>query len=210
MKIKTFLIAMLLIIANGIAENLPQEVSDIIEQTIEGKRFLDEFDNDKTAIGFKKEDKIEDAKAGKAIKIKIIKKNELENCETDAPVTTITSDLNEFFIPIYVNEEIRCLLYVAMINGTWTDVGIGYSFLAKALEKIITVWPEKSIEIIDVSWLNAYYFHIPELGPKNMTLIEPITDNPNIALSKRAINYTEIDSSNKILNILKDKLNKRK
>jgi len=102
----------------------------------------------------------------------------------------------------------RCFLLVSKENGVWTDVSIGYTYLARAWDKINQAWPQRNIVLIDVAWLNSYYFHIPDVNSTNLTLIQPTPENPEVGLAKISAEYSVLQTNVESISNLKNIMNK--
>jgi hypothetical protein len=176
--------------AKGISYDVPQEVRDVVKETLSGQGMLMGFDegNFKQALGFDSLTQLKDVKYGEPIPEYIIMSN--DTIKEHSPVSQIAVFDSLWYIPLLENNVCVSILKVRCVDGIWKDVGAGgKGAFVTDLQHVRAAWANKKIVFVFLPILNTMCFHIPDSGDYNLTpidkdiLFDTLNSNKNMSYS---------------------------
>lgn len=122
--------------------------------------------------GFAPEDPLAKAHVGTPFRVYTITPSALSNYSPGDTVSSLLSPTGMWYFPIMVNSNIRAILTVDRLNGTWRAVALGQASLARELEEVLQQWPRsKGYEplLVMVFQAKSYFFTVPQKDDYNLT-----------------------------------------
>lgn len=138
--------------------------SNLVDSTIPSAKVL---------IGFKEDDSLDQIFLGEPFKFYLFKNEALLNYARGGDVSSLLSQIDEFYFPVMMGENAETLLIVAKINNSWRAVSFGgRKTLAVELDKIRKHWPlGQGYTPLLVEIDDKYLFTVPQYDSKNLTIL---------------------------------------
>ena len=112
------------------------------------------------------------ARVGEPWLLYTIAPDALRSATAETEVSDLVTPTGLWHFPVILSGRSRCIITVDLMDGKWEAVGIGMAPLAGELDKISRQWPKSggySPKLVAVYQAAAYFFTVPELGPRNLT-----------------------------------------
>ncbi len=176
MKSFSFLLgaAVLILLLPGIspADTPPPAPSAAAESGL--ARFLAEVipPSELVNFGFAPGEETASARVGEPWLLHTITPAALRSATAETVVADLVAPTGIWHFPVILGGAARCLVTVERVEGGWEAVGIGMAPLAGELDKISRQWPKSggyTPKLVAVYQAAAYFFTVPELGPRNLT-----------------------------------------
>ena len=160
-----------------LAEQVPVEVQQVIDNALSGKEFnqrVINFIRECRSYGFDSGSTLADIKAGTPFHLYTIDSDSLKNLTESTSVKSFIKPLNQWAVPLIQHGKPLACWLIAKTTGNpnWHIAGHGFTHWAQAWAKVSKMWPEnKGYHPIYVGsgGLGPDYFYIPEKGDNNLS-----------------------------------------
>lgn len=128
----------------------------------------------KVIHGFKENDPLDQAYLGKPFRFYLLTPDTILNYVKDSDVNSLLFQTSKWYFPVMIDKEVRTILIVGKMNGSWKAVSLGMAILSRELGKIMQQWPaEKGYTPLLIASLQAhkFLFTVPQYDSKNLTII---------------------------------------
>lgn len=122
-------------------------------------------------FGFSPADPIDRATPGIPFKVYTITPDALADYQAEDTVSSLLSPTGMWYFPITIDGEMKCILTVAQVDGSWQAVGVGKAALAAQLQEVVNQWPKSrgyDPVLIMVFQAHAYFFAVPQVDDYNL------------------------------------------
>lgn len=129
-------------------------------------------EENKTLIGFDKNDNLQNAVLGTPFKIFILTDEAIKNYADGTDLQSVLKETDMWYFPIIIKDSIKMILYVGKRNGVWERAGIGSANLGREMQKITDKWnPGDGYYpcLIVQNTIGNYLFTIPQVNNHNLT-----------------------------------------
>jgi hypothetical protein len=153
------------------AENAPDEANAA------ARSGLPEFvklipSNERSYYGFADGDDLDRAAPGQPFRLYTITPDDLRRAGEGSTVSSLISPTGTWLYPVMLGDEIKCILTVARVEGSWKAAMLGSAPLARELAKVLARWPPSQgyePRLVAVFQASAYFFAIPQKDDRNLT-----------------------------------------
>lgn len=210
------LMILLMLVAHTAAANVPAEVQHAISQALEGKWVFRNFDKSKLSMEFDSTTELSDIVPGEPFQLYYISQTAFEYAEDDVPVDSLLSP-GDWYVPLYVDSEFQ---QTVMLIGTrfgveekWSAGTRSLKTLVQTWEHIKQAWPESEgyhpkLVLIAEPYEHNLCFHIPEKGPRNLTIVGKLYIEFTPLPGK--MNFAEVSSSKETFRSIKARISERR
>jgi hypothetical protein len=178
-KILLALTAMLLLVTMVNAQEAAPEIG--LAATHGLPAFLSRIaPQERSAYGFTRADDLTKAFLGNPFNLYTITPQALLNYQPGEAVQTVLSKTAQWYFPVMLGKEVRAILVVDQVDGSWQAVSIGYAPLAKLLQQALQKYPEAQgfhPQLIAVFQAREYLLLVPEANADNLIPLRPQTAN---------------------------------
>lgn len=155
------------------ADSAPQEVVNAAQSGL--PNFLRKIPSGmEAAYGLKSGDTLDTAVVGEPFRLSLIEPAMLARADAKASVDSISRVSTQWFFPVIVGGEARCLLVVDRMEDGWQAVSLGYAALARELTAMSAQWSVANgytPRLFASLQAGRYFFHVPQVGATNLTQI---------------------------------------
>ena len=157
------------------AQTAPPEVISAAEAGLQP--FLSRISPEaRESYGFAKTDAFGQVHLGDSFNLYTITPDALLNYSPGSQVSSLLSKTNMWYFLVMVENKVRCILVVDLLDGKWQAVSLGYANLVKALSKVMQRWPKSkgfNPWLIAVFQANEYLVMVPEGDSNTFLSISP-------------------------------------
>ncbi len=158
--------------------------------------------NTKEMIGLSADDNLGEAALGTPIQLHYLSAESITYKRGAKSAQSYLSATTMWYFPIILSGKMKLMLYVDKMNGSWKKVGLGSAGLATELDDFCKQWIDNGkneVILAQQQNLGVYLFHVPQLGPNNLTVSQSEKRNdPN--------RYKHLNSLSTTIQVLKDKI----
>jgi len=154
----------------------PEAPSDVIQAAEEGlPGFLSNLPpSEMENFGFSEGDNLDEAVLGRPFLNYVILSTRVRNYKEGDSIYSVLTQSSEWYFPIMIGDETKCLLRVEKGDDGWEAVVLGYAGLAKRVALVRKVWPISEgydpFFSINAPVYNAY-FSVLQVDEYNLTQI---------------------------------------
>ena len=126
--------------------------------------------------GFQENDPLDQAYLGEPFKFCLLTADAILNYTSYNDVNSVLIQTDEWYFPVMIGDNVRTVLIVAKMEGSWKAVFLGRGKLAVELGKIRKQWPlEQGYTplLVVANRPYRYLFTVPQYDSKNLTIITP-------------------------------------
>ncbi len=157
------------------AQTAPPEVISAAEAGLQP--FLSRISPEvRESYGFARSDAFGQVHLGDSFNLYTITPDALLNYSAGSQVSSLLSKTNMWYFLVMVENKVRCILVVDLLDGKWQAVSLGYANLAKALSKVMQRWPKSkgfNPWLIAVFQANEYLVMVPEESSDTLLSLFP-------------------------------------
>ena len=157
------------------AQTAPPEVIRTAEAGVQS--FLSRISPEvRESYGFTKSDAFGQVHLGVPFNLYTMTPDALINYSAGSRVISLLSKTNMWYFLVMIDNNVRCILVVDLIDGKWQAVSLGYANLAKALSKVMRRWPKSkgfNPSLIAVFQANEYLALVPEASSDILISLSP-------------------------------------
>jgi hypothetical protein len=124
--------------------------------------------------GFEESDSLNQAYLGEAFRLYWISRDVILNYQRNTPVESVLSKTDLWHFLVMIDEEVKAILTVDKMKGSWQAVALGQANLATELGKIRQQWPrEKGYTPLLITCYQPYVhlFTVPQYDAYNLTFL---------------------------------------
>jgi hypothetical protein len=209
MKIINFSLIVFIFAISTFSNNVPDIITQLSLKALNGEvRFFNPkgFDKRKKMFGLKEETQVSDLRTGTPVKVYINLPVEFINKPANTPMDLSNYDY-EWYCPVLENDEVKLFFIISKKDNVWTLVNTGgLTTLAAEWQLVLESWPySEGYNPVIIYTCGLFYFHIPEIDDRNITLINTFNDARE-TLAKRHNKYKTLTYETKELNKFKGRL----
>ena len=153
------------------AGTAPQEVVDAARNGL--YPFLERILPDKLEnYGFTAKDRLDEAELDTPFAVYTITPSALSGYKKGDTVSSLLSPTGMWYFPIMIDGDMRSILTVSRLDGSWKAVAMGQASLAVELKEILRQWPRSlgyEPQLVMVFQVKSYFFTIPQKDDYNLT-----------------------------------------
>lgn len=163
-------------------------------------------EEDRTSYGFGPEDPIDQAEVDIPFRVYTITPSALSNYCPGDTVSSLLSPTGMWYFPVMIKGNVKALLIVDQMNGSWEVVSVGYVPLTGELQQVMSAWPRaEGYEplLIIVFQAATSFFTIPQKDAYNLTPLLISGQGLGAKLLKGKKDYSSLIEISQIVDELK-------
>ncbi len=156
--------------------------------------------------GFDDKAAAESFSLGSPYRLYVISPKALAAYKTNEPIESTMTSGSIWYFPVKYNDNVCAILVVDWMKDHWEAVSLGYSGLARELDRMERAWPARDgycPRLVVLLQASQYFFHIPLNGLDNLTALSPVPSSVKLSAAETGKRYRKLTRMGDISDDLK-------